>query len=248
MRTTVHPFLIRCRRLARTTLGLAAVAAGLAACATPGPTPTEYDFGPLPQRPAATQGAGMTGSAPAPASALSSSAAASSAAASSASMAPATAPAAITAVVIADVSGPATLDTQRMYYRLLYADAQQSHPYAYNNWNSTPLQLLTLRLKARVAQAGVKVLSPTDASAGMALLRVEVDDFGQNFDSASHSSGQISLRASVFRGHRLLDQRGFRHSSPAASADAAGGARALADATDALADDILAWMATLPAQ
>ncbi|WP_296002736.1 ABC-type transport auxiliary lipoprotein family protein [Rugamonas sp.] len=205
------------------------VAAGLAACSTPGPTPTEFDFGPLPQR-AAPAGAAVSATANASANTS------------------AAAPTPMAAVVIVDVSGPATLDTQRMYYRLLYADAQQSHPYAYNNWNSTPLQLLTLRLKARVAQAGVKVLSPTDASVGMALLRVEVDDFGQYFDSASHSSGQINLRASVFRGHRLLDQRSFRRSSPAGSADAAGGARALADATDALADDILAWMAALPPQ
>ena len=151
------------------------------------------------------------------------------------------------AIVIADISGPAMLDTQRMYYRLLYADAQQPRPYAYNSWSGTPLQLLTQRLKARVAQAGVKVLSPTDAGAGIPVLRIEVDDFAQHFDSASRSSGHISLRASVFRGHHLVDQRSFTRSSPANSADAGGGARALADASDALAGDLLAWMAALPA-
>ena len=151
------------------------------------------------------------------------------------------------ALVMADVSGPAALDSERMYYRLLYADAQQTRPYAYNHWSGTPLQLLTQRLKARVAQAGVKVLAPSDAAAGAMLLRVEVEEFAQTFSSASQSQGSIRLRASAFRNHQLLDQRTFARSSPAASADAGGGARALAEASDALSADLLAWLATLPA-
>ncbi len=167
---------------------------------------------------------------------------------------PASAPAApaktppLPAIVVADVGGPASLDTERMHYRLLYADAQQSHPYAYNQWTNPPLQLLTQRIKARIAQAGVKVLSATDAAASITLLRIEVDDFAQNFDSATRSSGHIGLRASVFRGHKLVDQKSFERSSPSPTPDAAGGARALADSCDALAGDILAWLAALPLQ
>lgn len=150
------------------------------------------------------------------------------------------------ALIMADVSGPPALDTDRMQYRLLYADARQTRPYAHNQWTSTPLQLLTQRMKARIAQAGVKVLSSTDAASSITLLRMEVDDFGQNFASASQSSGLIALRASLFRNHRLVDQRSFQRDRPAPSADAAGGARALSDAADALATDILAWLAALP--
>ena len=153
----------------------------------------------------------------------------------------------IDAIIVADATGPASLDSERMQYRLLYADARQSRPYAYNQWTGTPLQLLTQRMKSRIAQAGVKVLSTTDAATSVNLLRMEVDDFAQNFETATQSSGNISLRASVFRDHRLLDQKTFTRSAPAPSADAAGGARALADATDALADDVLAWLAGLPA-
>jgi cholesterol transport system auxiliary component len=160
----------------------------------------------------------------------------------------ATAPAALPALVVADVTGPASLDNNRMYYRLLYADAQQSRPYAYNAWSVTPLQLLSQRLRARMAQAGVKVLATTDAAVGMPLLRLEADDFSQNFDSQAHSSGQISLRASLFRNHRLVDQKTFTRSTDAGSADAAGGARALAASSDAIANDILAWLAALPPQ
>ena len=189
----------------------------LAGCASGGAPQTLYDFGPMP--------------APAAASATSAT----------------SAPAPVGALVLADATGPAWLDSQRMYYRLLYADAQQSRPYAYNRWNSTPLQLLTQRLKSRLAQGGIKVLATTDAAAGEALLRIDVEDFSDNFDSATSSSGQVTLRASLFRGHRLVDQRTFRQTTPAGSADALGGARALASATDAIAAELQAWLATLPA-
>ncbi len=154
--------------------------------------------------------------------------------------------AALPALIVADVGGPASLDNNRMTYRLLYADAQQPRPYAHNQWSVTPLQLLSQRLRARLAQAGVKVLSTTDAAVGMPLLRLEADDFSQDFDSQQQSSGRIALRASLFRNHRLVDQRSFIRSTPAVSADAAGGARALATASDALAADLLAWLAALP--
>ncbi|UGQ46061.1 ABC-type transport auxiliary lipoprotein family protein [Massilia endophytica] len=167
---------------------------------------------------------------------------------------PLTAPAAAAApanypvIVVSDVTGPAVLDTQRMYYRLMYADAQQSRPYAYNQWAANPMQLLTQRLKARMAQAGVKVLNTTDASGGTPLLRLEADEFSQNFDSQTASSASITLRASIFKAHKLIDQRTFSRHTPAPSADAPGGARALAATADAIAADLLAWLATLPAQ
>jgi len=161
-------------------------------------------------------------------------------------------PAAVTAgsiapIIVADMTGPASLDSERMHYRLLYADARQQRPYAYNQWTATPLQLMTQRLKARIAQSGVKVLSTTDAAAGAMLLRTELDDFAHNFDSATASNGTITLRASVFSSHKLVDQKSFTRSVAAPTADAAGGARALADAADALSGDVLAWLATLPA-
>ena len=191
-----------------TTLAAALLLGG---CASRGPLPTFYDFGP-----------------PAP-----------QAATAQAAVAP------LPVLVIADANGPSWLDSQRMYYRLLYADAQQSRPYAYNRWNTPPLQLLSQRLKTRVAQGGVKVLSTTDAAAGIPLLRIDVDDFSQNFDSEKQSSGQVTLRASLFRGHQLLDQKTFSRNSRAASADAQGGAQALALASDAVAADLLAWLGTL---
>lgn len=193
------------------TVATLAAALLLGGCASRGPLPTFYDFGP----PAPQAVTAQAATAPLP------------------------------VLVIADANGPSWLDSQRMYYRLLYADAQQSRPYAYNRWNTPPLQLLSQRLKTRVAQGGVKVLSTTDAAAGIPLLRIDVDDFSQNFDSEKQSSGQVTLRASLFRGHQLLDQKTFSRNSRAASADAQGGAQALAGASDAVAADLLAWLGTL---
>jgi cholesterol transport system auxiliary component len=157
----------------------------------------------------------------------------------------ASAPAGMPALVVMDATGPAALENERMYYRLNYADALQARTYANSRWASNPLQMLTQRIKTRLAQSGMKVLSATDASTGVPLLRVEVDDFVHGFSGVAQSEGQLTLRASLFNDHRLLDQRSFTRSTPAPSADAAGGARALAASTDAIAADILAWLATV---
>ena len=150
------------------------------------------------------------------------------------------------AVVVTDVTGSPALDSERMFYRLNYADSHQARTYANSRWSATPLQMVTQRLKTRIAQSGTKVLNATDASDGVAILRTEVDDFTHSFDSQAQSHGQLVLRASLFQGHKLIDQKTFSRKSGATSADAAGGARALAAATDGVAADIVAWLATLP--
>ncbi|HEY1043407.1 MAG TPA: ABC-type transport auxiliary lipoprotein family protein [Telluria sp.] len=164
---------------------------------------------------------------------------------------PASAPATATQLpplVIPNVTGPAALDNQRMLYRLNYANPMQARFYSQNHWASTPLELITQRVKARIAQGGTKVLSATDASNGAYLLRIEVDDFAHTFASATESAGVLRLRASLFEGSRFIDQKTFIQSTPAPSADATGGARALAGATDAVSDGIIAWIASLPPQ
>lgn len=128
---------------------------------------------------------------------------------------------AMPAVVITDVTGNAAFDNERMFYRLNYSDPLQARAYANSRWSSTPLQMLTQRFKSRVSQAGVKVLSATDAASGVPLLRIDLDDFTHTFDSTTQSYGQLVLRASLFQGHSLIDQRTFSRKTNAASADAA---------------------------
>jgi len=148
-------------------------------------------------------------------------------------------------VVVTDVTGSNALDSERMFYRLSYADPLQARTYANSRWTASPLQLLTQRFKTRLAQSGTRVLSETDAASGIPLLRIDVDDFVQDFGGVSQSTGVVAVRASVFQGHVLVDQRSFRQAVTATSADAAGGARALAASTDAIAADIVAWLGTV---
>lgn len=162
-----------------------------------------------------------------------------------AAAAPAGTPSMARAVVVMDATGPAALDNERMFYRLNYADPMQARSYAGSRWSGTPLGLVSTRIKTRLSQSGVTVLSATDAANAVPILRIEIDDFVHAFANAGQSEGQIMLRASVFTDHRLLAQRSFTRTTPALSQDAAGGVAALAASTDGIAADIGAWLATL---
>lgn len=148
-------------------------------------------------------------------------------------------------ISIAEVNVPAWLDSTMIFYRLEYANGQQPRPYAQARWTMTPAQLLSLHLKSRISRSGGVVLSAADGASGVPMLRLEADDFTQYFDSPGQSNGKVSLRASVFRGRMLLAQKTFHAQAPAPSGDAAGGANALAAATDTAVADVIAWMSTL---
>jgi len=150
----------------------------------------------------------------------------------------------LAAVVVMDATGSPTFENERMVYRLNYNDPLQARTYANSRWSANPLLLVTQRIKSRLAQAGVKVLSATDAATDVPSLRIEIDDFSHAFSSTTASEGQVVLRASLFDGHALSGQKTFMRATPAPSADAAGGARALAGSTDAVAADIIAWLAS----
>lgn len=148
-------------------------------------------------------------------------------------------------ISIAEIHVPAWLDGTMMYFRLNYANSQQPRPYAQARWTMAPAQLLLHHLKSRIAHAGGVVLSAADGASGVPLLRIEADDFTQNFDSPGTSTGQVTLRASVFRGRTLVAQKTFHKQAPAPAADAVGGASALAAASDAAITDLIVWLDTL---
>ncbi|MFC5459781.1 ABC-type transport auxiliary lipoprotein family protein [Massilia niabensis] len=198
-------------------LGAAAFVITVAGCASGNKAPanTAFDFGPLGAPVSAPLGAPSTQAAQAP----------------------------MAAIVVMDATGSPAFENERMVYRLNYDDPLQARTYAYARWAANPLLLVTQRLKSRLAQAGIKVLSATDSNTNVPVLRLEIDDFSHAFASAAQSEGVVVLRASVFNSHTLLDQKTFSRATPAPSADAPGGARALAASTDGAAADITAWLA-----
>ncbi len=147
---------------------------------------------------------------------------------------------------VIDVQAPAWLAEPRMFYRLLYDNAQQARAYSASRWLIAPGLMLDQRLRQQLVAAGAVVLPAADAAAGMPVLRIELEDFVQNFSSPSSSSARVVMRASLYTGYGLLAQNTFYGQVAASSADAAGGARALASASDRVISALICWLAANP--
>jgi cholesterol transport system auxiliary component len=153
-------------------------------------------------------------------------------------------------VALATVAAPASLDSPALLYRLGYADAQQPRPYANARWSMPPAQLLQQRLRERLAEQ--RTVLTTDQAAGLRnspvppwLLRVELEEFSQWFDTPVQSRGQLRLRATITQDGRLLGQRSFSVQRAAPQPDAGGAVTALTLASDAAIDELLQWLAAL---
>ena len=148
-------------------------------------------------------------------------------------------------VLLAEVEAAAALDSSAVLYRLAYADAQQPRPYAQARWSMPPAQLLRQRLRETLGQHR-SVLAPLDAVApGTLTLRLELEEFSQLFDSAHSSAGLVRVRATLGRSGtppKPVAQTFFVVQHPASTADAAGGVRALVQASDALIVQLDAWL------
>jgi cholesterol transport system auxiliary component len=144
------------------------------------------------------------------------------------------------AVKVLDVTAPETLTSDKLIYRLSYADAQQTASYANSHWTMAPSALLTQRLRNALSQRGTVLTGSDGVSAPV--LKVDLNEFEQIFDSQTQSHGAITARATVTHGGKVLAQRTFVARAPASSADAAGGAQALAVASDDLVAQISTWL------
>jgi ABC-type uncharacterized transport system auxiliary subunit len=154
-------------------------------------------------------------------------------------------PAIAGSLAVARVSAPEWLETPTLQYRLAYQEPLRYQGYAGSRWVAAPPLLLTERLRQAAAQAGSRgALREGEGVKTDVLLRVELEEFSQVFDSPQASRGVVRARASLVReGRALAAQKGFVVEKPAATADAAGGAQALAAAADQLVIEMLAWAA-----
>lgn len=201
-------------------LGLVLLAAGCGALPDKPARATLYDFGP-----------GMTAPAAAPA------------------------VASLPTLALAEFESNSRLDGTQILYRLGYTDANELRPYGQSRWSQPPAQLLRQRLRDALA-ARRMVLGPEE-SATIArgkgevpdTLRISLDEFSHYFDSASASVGLVRLRATLIRGtaggDRVLGQRTFTVRSPAPSADAPGGVKALIAASDTASAELVQWVGEL---
>lgn len=160
-------------------------------------------------------------------------------------------------LVLPDIEASGALDSSAVLYRLAYADDRQLRAYSQARWSAPPPQLVRQRLREQLGRER-PVLSLDESAAldrqnlaSMYLLRLELEEFAQVFDSADRSHGVVRLRATLLdtgaSGDRLLGQRSIAVEGVAPTADASGGVRALTAATDAAANEIGQWLRQLRA-
>ncbi|MDP9996128.1 cholesterol transport system auxiliary component [Variovorax boronicumulans] len=221
MKTTTHPL-----ASALAGLGIALLVAGCGALPDKPARAKLYDFGP-----------GVSAMATAPAAAPSP---------------------ALPMLALAEIEANTRLDGTQILYRLGYADTNELRPYGQSRWSQPPAQLLRQRLRDSLAERRT-VLGPEE-SATLArskgevpdTLRISLDEFSHYFDSPASSAGLVRLRATLIRGgtggDRVLGQKTFTVRRPAPSADAPGGVKALAAASDAAVAEVTQWMDALQRQ
>lgn len=139
------------------------------------------------------------------------------------------------------VNAPGWMNDNLMFYRLDYVNNQQIRFYTESSWNAAPSRLFKSRLDAFLVSSGNPVASARTASHPL-VLRIHVEDFSQHFSSPNDSVGRIALYASLFNGRDLIAQKVFRKDVVSQTPDAQGGARALAEGSDALIGEIMQWM------
>lgn len=150
-------------------------------------------------------------------------------------------------LLVTEAVAPAGLDSPAIQYRLAYHDIAQSHVYANSRWAAAPGALLTQRIRSHLAAVtNDGVVSASDGARADYALRLELEEFTQVFDTPDKSRVVIRLRASLVERHSraLLAQQGFNLERPAPTANAAGAVRALTEASDELAGNLITWLAT----
>ncbi|MBC3863978.1 membrane integrity-associated transporter subunit PqiC [Undibacterium jejuense] len=150
-------------------------------------------------------------------------------------------------VSLADIQVVPALDSNAMWYRLQYDNAQQLKAYAQARWSMPPAQLLAQRLKIQMLATGTQVINANDGIVTQPVLRIELDEFSQVFTSSTNSHAQINARAVLSKGKMILAQRSFSVQSPSKTPDASGGARAMQETSDALISEIQQWLTQLAA-
>ncbi|SBT10007.1 putative lipoprotein [Candidatus Accumulibacter aalborgensis] len=141
--------------------------------------------------------------------------------------------------VALEVKASYWLDSSGIDYRLLYESSLKLRSYATSRWAGAPALLLSQRLRQQLGlvSAGVQTAC---------LLRFELHEFSQLFDTPQHSRGILQGSASVFAsGHRLVAERQFAIEQPAPSADARGGVSALVSASEQLGQQLTVWLRDL---
>ncbi|MBN9131839.1 MAG: membrane integrity-associated transporter subunit PqiC [Nitrosospira multiformis] len=150
-----------------------------------------------------------------------------------------------TSLLVAETIAPAWLDSTSIHYRLAYDDPTRFFAYRSSRWASTPAKLLTQRVRTRIAAINERgVMNPGEGTRADYILRLDLEEFAQVFDTPSRSSAIVQLRASLVDrvARYAVSQRSFRVELPAPTANATGAVKALAEASDQLIESLIGWL------
>ncbi|MBK7422366.1 MAG: membrane integrity-associated transporter subunit PqiC [Propionivibrio sp.] len=140
-----------------------------------------------------------------------------------------------------EVRSPPWIDSRNIDYRLVYEEPLKKREYAGSRWASSPGLLLAQQLRQQLG-----AVSAGGNAAADCLLRVELQEFSQVFDSPQKSHAVLQANVSLIDTRRqLVAERQVSIEQPAASPDAHGGVNALVKTSTELGQQLADWLASL---
>jgi len=137
-----------------------------------------------------------------------------------------------------EVKAPAWFDSLNVDYRLAYEDSLKQREYSGSRWAANPGVLIAQYLRQQLGTASINSSLTADC-----LLRVELQEFSQVFDSPQQSRGLLQASVTLSSAKRqLLAERQLIVEKPAASADASGGVKALVGTVSDLGLQLSEWL------
>jgi len=136
-----------------------------------------------------------------------------------------------------DVRSPSWFDSLNIDYRLAYDEPLKLREYADSRWAGAPGVLLAQRLRQQLGTVN-------EGGNSACLLRIELQEFSQLFASPQQSRALVQASVQLFDARRqLLAARQLAIETPAPSADAQGGVKALVSASNDFAVQLASWLA-----
>lgn len=137
-----------------------------------------------------------------------------------------------------EVRSPVWFESLDVAYRLAYDNPLRHHVYASSRWAGSPAALLTRSLRQQLG-----AVNANGRTAARCLLRVELQEFSQVFDSPQSSRGQLQASVSLINAKgSILQELQVAIDRPALTADAQGGVRALVAAGLELGRQLADWL------
>jgi len=137
-----------------------------------------------------------------------------------------------------------------LYYRLDYRHDNRIAAYAQSDWVTPPARLLEPMIRNALANGNAwrAVIGPTGPARTDFSLHVRLDNFSQTFTSPRQSYGALDATATLVdnRDGSAFAQKHFRIRTPAPTADAEGGVKALNRAALQFIGGIEQWLRTTP--